>query len=320
MNGILANPLHALRDPQTIFFWPYIVSALVVAVSWQMLRHRCTLRRALSELGARTVWITPSSRADALLCVGYLAFLHGPILALQNTTFLTVLNTVGNLFERAVPSLVSWHLPQWLEALLATAVTMVAIDLASYLVHRLLHHVRALWALHAVHHSASSLTPLTTYRQHPLEPLILNTARGLAAALGLSLFHALFPQHTPVITIYGLGAGFFIYMFTVNLHHAPVPVRYPRWLRVLFISPHIHHLHHSASPRHADCNFGVVFAVWDRLFGTYVDEPALAGLTFGLASGDRYAHSVRRCLWQPVADWAAPRTILPTAATARTLS
>jgi sterol desaturase/sphingolipid hydroxylase (fatty acid hydroxylase superfamily) len=79
-----------------------------------------------------------------------------------------------------------------------------------------------------------------------------------------------------------------------------VPVRYPRWLGRLVLSPHVHHLHHSRAPEHRDCNFGVIFPYWDRLFGTYRDE-APAALRFGLApEEDPFGQSVVRCLTYPI--------------------
>jgi sterol desaturase/sphingolipid hydroxylase (fatty acid hydroxylase superfamily) len=155
-------------------------------------------------------------------------------------------------------------------------------------VHRAFHRWPLLWRIHSLHHSATVLTPLTTYRQHPLEVILLHGARAAAAGLGLALLHRVLPRGTPVVTVFGLGAGFFVYMFTVNLHHAPVPVRYPRWLRAVLISPHVHHLHHSIEPRHHDRNFGVVFSLWDRALASYLEESvASESLRFGLTSPRR---------------------------------
>jgi sterol desaturase/sphingolipid hydroxylase (fatty acid hydroxylase superfamily) len=212
--------------------------------------------------------------------------------------------------------------PVAVEGMLATLVTMLAIDFSSYTMHRLLHRVGPLWRLHAVHHAATCLTPFTTYRQHPLEPLLLNGARAVAAAIGLAMFHWVFVQRTPVVTIYGLGAGFFAYMFTVNLHHAPVPLRYPRWLRYALISPHVHHLHHSTDVQHRHCNFGVVFSVWDRAFGSYFERDFATGeLRFGLGDADPFAHSLRASLLlQPLLVQRAADRGLPAAAAAGRLS
>ena len=187
--------------------------------------------------------------------------------------------------EARLPEVLTLEAPPWLEAGLAMLVTMLAIDCAAYCLHRAMHAVPALWRLHKVHHSAAFLTPFSAFRQHPLEPLLLKGVRGLAAGIALGLLHAFFPQCTPVWAFSGMGFGFFLYMFTVNLHHAPIPVCYPRILRSWLISPHIHHLHHSQAQRHHDKNFGVVFSLWDQMFSSYLDEEVQLGeLVFGLAA------------------------------------
>jgi sterol desaturase/sphingolipid hydroxylase (fatty acid hydroxylase superfamily) len=169
------------------------------------------------------------------------------------------------------------------EALLGTMLTMLAIDFAAYAMHRALHECPGLWWIHRLHHATEFLTPFSTLRQNPLEPLLLNGARGLAAGVMLGFLHLLLPNETPIWTIAGMGPGFFLYMFTVNLHHAPLPIRYPHALRKILISPHIHHIHHSKAPEHHGKNFGVIFSFWDRWFGTYWDQDVRLGeLQFGI--------------------------------------
>lgn len=179
------------------------------------------------------------------------------------------------------------HGNRFFESVCATLVTMLSIDLGSYWVHRLLHRGSFLWSIHMLHHSAEALTPLTTYRQNPLERLFLGLGRGLFAGLGLMLWRCFFPSGAPVITVYGLGFGFFLYMFTANLHHWPIPVHYPKWVSLVFLSPHLHHLHHSRKPEHYNCNYGTVFSIWDRLFKTYRDFPVHMGqIEFGLTRNE----------------------------------
>ncbi len=295
--------------PASIFFWPYLLCAGLVAAGWLIVIERYPTRAAVGILSARTLWRCPSTRLDLLFSVGFVLALQLPVRQLEQAAFVETYGALDHWLASLAP--VAWGLraPPVLEGILATLITMLAIDASSYGVHRGLHCCAPFWRLHAVHHAATGLTPLTTYRQHPLEPLLLNSARGLAAALGLALFHWVFVQHTPVVTWYGLGAGFFLYMFTVNLHHAPVPVRYPPWLRRVLMSPHLHHLHHSAESAHQQRNFGVVFSIWDRLFGTYLERDFKTGeLRFGLGEGDPFAHSWRASLLQPLL---APRDYQP---------
>jgi sterol desaturase/sphingolipid hydroxylase (fatty acid hydroxylase superfamily) len=289
-----------LFDPQSIFFPPYLLSSLLLILVWLKLAKNWQTKRALSYVFSRQFWWTPSSFLDLKLSLIFFFALRFVIVAVEASAFTYALELTGRTFSFAQKFPWQFALPSFIEGLMATLITMLAIDFASYAVHRLLHRLPRLWRIHAIHHSAENLTPLTTYRQHPLEPLFLYSARGFASGLALGLFHFIFPEQTPVITIFGLGAGFFFYMLTVNLHHAHVPVHLPRFLRRVLISPHIHHLHHSSDPRHFNSNYGVVFSFWDRLFGTYLEEDVEVGsLQFGLKQENSQTHSLRKSILQP---------------------
>jgi sterol desaturase/sphingolipid hydroxylase (fatty acid hydroxylase superfamily) len=105
-----------------------------------------------------------------------------------------------------------------------------------------------------------------------------------------------------MVSIEGVGAGFFVFSFTNNLLHSHVPVRYPRWLRAWVLSPHIHHVHHSRVAAHRDRNFGALFPYWDRACGTYLDVAFESGeIPFGLDDADDpFRHSIVRCYFYPV--------------------
>jgi sterol desaturase/sphingolipid hydroxylase (fatty acid hydroxylase superfamily) len=258
----------------------YLIPAAGLCVFWLMQTQAWSPAQVLGY-ARRVSWQNRRHLLiDGLWAVFQIGFLRAPVallhLALFQWSYDTLLNAGGERFE-------FWQGPQAVEALLATVVTMLAIDFAAYLMHRALHSSSALWWIHRIHHQARFLSPLSTLRQHPLEPFLLNGARGLAAGLSLGALHLLFPNCTPVWTIGGMGVGFFLYMFTVNLHHAPIPLRYPMILRCILISPHIHHIHHSRNEAHFGRNFGVVFSIWDRMFGTYLDQDVgLEELEFGL--------------------------------------
>jgi sterol desaturase/sphingolipid hydroxylase (fatty acid hydroxylase superfamily) len=284
--SVLSTAVTALFEPSSIFYPPYLASALLLSFAWLAWSHGLGPLRAVRVLFSRDAWFSRSSGVDFLLSLFNLTAWRTVIVTVETSAFLAGLGSLrafGGLLERHLALHSVLVLPTAVEAALATIVTMLCFDFASYAAHRALHASPFLWSLHSVHHAAEQLTPLTTYRQHPLEPLLLNGARGAAAGLGLGFFHLIFPQSTPVVTVLGLGAGFFIYMFTVNLHHSPVPVNYPSWLKRVLVSPHVHHLHHSSEPQHFDRNFGVVFSFWDRFFETYLDEKVgLGELRFGL--------------------------------------
>jgi signal transduction histidine kinase len=79
---------------------------------------------------------------------------------------------------------------------------------------------------------------------------------------------------------------FLFYLLGVHLRHSHVWLAYPPAVSQLLISPAMHQIHHSTRVEHYDKNFGLVFSVWDRLFGTlYVPETKLE-LTFGLGADE----------------------------------
>ncbi len=263
----------------------YSITALLLVLLWLRLKDPRGVRAGLAFISLKAWQARRSVLTDGLWSLGYFGGLRVPVAALHVFCFERSYQALLAWGDHWEPFGDGWELPDLLEGFLATAITMLAFDLAAYLIHRAMHRWQWLWTIHRVHHSVTFLTPLSNFRQHPLEPLLLSAARGLAAGAALGGLHLLLPRATPVWMFGGLGVGFFLYMLTVHLHHAPVAVHYPRWVRAWFVSPHQHHIHHSADPRHFDKNFGVIFAFWDRWGGTACDEE-LAGreLTWGLGA------------------------------------
>jgi sterol desaturase/sphingolipid hydroxylase (fatty acid hydroxylase superfamily) len=258
-------------NASSIFFLPFLASGILITIFWLRFSYRKNFKQSVLLLFTPKIWLTKNTAIDLFFSLFILLVLTRIIDPLEAYVFDSAQKLEG--FLNAPPTaLFVFRLNPVVEGVLATLIAMLAYDFASYAMHRLMHSNSILWRIHAFHHSAPNLTFFTTYRQHPLEPILLAIARSVATALSLVVFHYFFPAQTQVITVLGLGAGFFLYMFTVNLHHSPIPVTYPRLLRTILISPHVHHLHHSAETRHNGKNYGVVFSFWDRWLKTYHDE------------------------------------------------
>jgi sterol desaturase/sphingolipid hydroxylase (fatty acid hydroxylase superfamily) len=139
-------------------------------------------------------------------------------------------------------------------------------ELVGYLYHRAAHTNALLWRLHRIHHSAAEMDWLTSFRQHPLEIVLMTVLQNAPLVLlGLSL-----GDHALVLLFIKANAVFV---------HANLKIPSGPWSRV-FAMPHFHHTHH----RYGDANQGVVnyaamFPWIDRLFGTY---SAQRSKTFGL--------------------------------------
>lgn len=159
--------------------------------------------------------------------------------------------------------------PFWLTVVTA----FVLLDLAIYLQHVLFHAVPALWRLHRMHHADLDFDFTTGLRFHPLEILLsMGLKWGVIAALGA-------PVLAVVIFEIALNS-------TSMFNHGNVrlPRRIDRRLRWLVVTPEMHRVHHSIERRETNSNFGFNLPWWDRLLGTYRDQPAAGhvGMSIGI--------------------------------------
>lgn len=164
------------------------------------------------------------------------------------------------------------------------SVTMFVVDdLTKYLVHRWMHRIPLLWAIHKVHHSAETLTPITVYRVHPLEGVLYASRSAVAQGITLPIFIFLFGGAVDLYTVLGVNVIVFVFHVTgSNLRHSHIDIRYWPWLEKFLISPAQHQLHHSVAEEHHDKNFGAALAIWDWMFGTLHLSEKEKDLTFGL--------------------------------------
>ncbi|WP_163574358.1 sterol desaturase family protein [Halomonas faecis] len=159
--------------------------------------------------------------------------------------------------------------PGWL----AILVSVVVLDMAIYFQHRLFHAIPWLWRLHRMHHADLEFDVTTGLRFHPLEILL---SMGIKVAV-VALLGA--PALAVLIFEVVLNA-------TSMFNHGNVrlPARVDRWLRFVVVTPEMHRVHHSIIRHETDSNFGFNLPWWDRLFGTYRDQPAAGhlGMTIGI--------------------------------------
>jgi len=172
------------------------------------------------------------------------------------------------------------ELPYWLEVTLA----VLLLDLAIYLQHRLMHYLPPLWKLHRVHHADLDIDLTTGSRFHTLEILVSMLIKWLVIFL-------LGPALLAVLIFEILLSG----MALFNHANVRLPARLDGVLRTLLVTPDMHRVHHSILRHETDSNFGFNLSLWDRLFATYVDQPAQGhqGMTIGIP-GFRDARQVDR--------------------------
>ena len=142
----------------------------------------------------------------------------------------------------------------------AAAVCFVLDDLRYYWWHRASHRVRWLWADHVNHHSSQHYNLSTALRQPWFGVLALP---GLLFIAPLILIG--FPLEM-IVFVHGINL---VYQFWI---HTETIDRFPRWIEAVMNTPSHHRVHHATNARYLDANYAGVFIVWDRMFGSFVEE------------------------------------------------
>lgn len=153
------------------------------------------------------------------------------------------------------------------------ALAFVLYDLCYYWLHRMGHERNILWAAHSVHHQSEDYNLSTALRQ---------TSTGFV--LSWVFYLPLAVLGVPLLVFVSVAALNLLYQFWVHTRHIPKL----GWYEWVFVTPSNHRVHHAQNPIYIDRNYGGVFILWDRLFGTFQEEdeqePVIFGVTTPLAS------------------------------------
>ncbi len=152
----------------------------------------------------------------------------------------------------------AWEVPVWASFVVA----LLALDLAIYLQHVMFHAVPVLWRIHRMHHADLEFDVTTGLRFHPLEML-------LSMGLKLAVIAALGPPAVAVLIFEVLLNATSMF----NHGNVRLPPGIDRRLRWVVVTPDMHRVHHSIHPVETNSNFGFNLPWWDRLLGTYRDQP-----------------------------------------------
>ncbi|MFZ0229709.1 MAG: sterol desaturase family protein [Mycobacterium sp.] len=224
-------------------YWFFFVASFVAVAAWESWRPKQQLATPVGRRWSR----------------------HG--LAMMITSFITVA------IYRASPVIVAVAAlnnrfgvfnKTWLPFPVRFIAALLVLDFVKYAVHRVMHSASWLWRVHHVHHSDPDLDVSTGGRTHPIE-IVLTQGLLLATVALLALPPA------------GVLAAELVSLAQVFISHANVSL--PAWLdsrlRWVFVTPDMHRIHHSEEIREQWTNLGDIFSLWDRLFRTYLPEPAV---------------------------------------------
>lgn len=166
-------------------------------------------------------------------------------------------------------NILAW--PAWLEIVIC----ILALDALIYGQHVVFHKIPALWRIHRMHHVDLDFDVSTGLRFHPIEILISMGVKWLAIiilgapALAVLIFEILLNAFP---------------MF--NHANAGLPASVDRVLRWLVVTPDMHRVHHSVIREETNSNYGFNLSWWDRLFGTYRDQPAQGHTGMAIGQSD----------------------------------
>ena len=188
--------------------------------------------------------------------------------AKTNLILLAFVMAINSIFGLATVGVFLWleesnfgllHLfeaPIWIELL----ASLLVLDLiAQYGVHYLLHKVPWMWRLHIVHHSDKHVDATTGTRHHPLDFIIRESFALLAVLImGMPIAFYFFYRILSVV---------FTYFTHANIS---LPKSLDKLLSYVIVTPNMHKFHHHNTLPWTDSNYGNMFSIWDRLFGTFV--------------------------------------------------
>jgi sterol desaturase/sphingolipid hydroxylase (fatty acid hydroxylase superfamily) len=158
---------------------------------------------------------------------------------------------------------------------IAGIVGIVILDLTIYTQHVLCHKVTLFWRFHRMHHTDLDIDVTTGARFHPAE-IILSMSIKIAMITALGA-----PAWSVLAFEVLLNATSMFNHSNVSMHP-----RVDKFLRAFVVTPDMHRVHHSVIIKETDSNFGFNLPWWDRLFGTYQDQPVSGhkAMTIGLAN------------------------------------
>lgn len=197
------------------------------------------------------------------LSIGVLSRVFGVLKALVPLTIYAVLHEHFNIVALEI------NVWTWLAI-------FIAYDFFYYWNHRFGHEVSLFWAAHVVHHSSEDYNLTTALRQTS------------GSFFNFIFFVPLAFLGVDPITLVSVASVNLVYQFWVHTQHIPKL----GWLEWIFITPSNHRVHHAQNQIYLDKNYGGVFIIWDRIFGTFQEELA----------DEKPIYGVRKALksWNPL--------------------
>lgn len=233
-----------LRDPVLLAI-PFFL--LLLTLEWTAARRL----KQISDRPAPGSYLTPDSWAS--ISMGLVS-----VVTTAGWKFVALLGYVA-MYSYLAP----WQLSarQWYTWVIA----VVGVDLLFYAYHRLAHRVRLIWATHQAHHSSTYFNFATALRQK------WNNSGEILIWIPLPLLGI------PPWMVFASFSLNLIYQFWVHTERID---KLPRFFEFIFNTPSHHRVHHGMDQIYLDKNYGGIFIIWDRIFGSF--QPELFRPHYGL--------------------------------------
>jgi sterol desaturase/sphingolipid hydroxylase (fatty acid hydroxylase superfamily) len=188
--------------------------------------------------------------------------------AAVNLTFTVIHLIIHTGFGILIVKLSDWAavekfgLVYWLgtSVLLTVIVSSLVLDLfGGWMSHMIEHKIPLFWRMHIIHHADNNVDVTSGLRHHPLE----SVWRGIFFLIAIIICGA--PIYA--VMIYQTVLTVFVAFTHANIS---LPVWLDKGLSYVLVSPNMHKVHHHWKQPYTDSNYGAVFSIWDRLFGTYM--------------------------------------------------
>ena len=231
-----------------VFVVPVFVLLIVCEFAWGWLKQRNTYR--FSD--------TLGSLSQGLLS--------------QVLAVCTQLFQIG-LYALVYPRVAVWTKPDFWDGAFGWILAVVLFDFFDYWLHRAGHESAVFWAAHSVHHQSQHFNFSTALRQE-----------SMVAFLGWAFYLPMAVIGVPPEQFGLAGLIVLVYQFWIHTEH----IGKLGWFDRVFSSPSNHRVHHAVNDGYVDRNYGGMFVVWDRMFGTFTEEtvPCVYGTRSRLASFD----------------------------------
>jgi sterol desaturase/sphingolipid hydroxylase (fatty acid hydroxylase superfamily) len=154
--------------------------------------------------------------------------------------------------------LFQYHLPIAWNPVVYWVVLLLGEDFLFWIEHYVDHSVRLFWAVHVTHHSSPEYNLSTGFRSSVFMPLYKYLYFIPLVLLNFRSMDILFMYS--ITQIYGI------------LVHTQAIKKLPRWIEYVLVTPSHHRVHHASNILYLDRNMGMVFIIWDRIFGTFTEE------------------------------------------------